>query len=103
MTDKELRKQKKDFKSWFEANYLDGDDVYDCGKAMLSAEDVYEGLSEYLALHRQQGIKLPKKKEVVFALLNIVEDGVGQYELEKQAYNQAIDDVIALNKDGDKQ
>ena len=34
----------------FEANMLDGDDVYDCGKATLSAEDVYEYIKKYYVL-----------------------------------------------------
>jgi hypothetical protein len=29
---------------------LDGDDVYDCGKAMLSAEYVYEYIKSYYEL-----------------------------------------------------
>lgn len=33
---------KKAMKLHFEANMLDGDDVYDCGKAMISAESVWE-------------------------------------------------------------
>ena len=33
----------------FEANMLDGEDVYDCGKAMLSAEAVYEYIKEFLS------------------------------------------------------
>lgn len=34
----------------FEANMLDGEDVYDCGKAMLSAESVYRYLKNYCIL-----------------------------------------------------
>lgn len=36
------------FRQFFEANLLDGDSVYDCGKAMLLAEDVFEILSPYI-------------------------------------------------------
>lgn len=42
-----------DFKSYFEANLLDGDKIGDNGGAMLSADDVYEVLSEYVATHQQ--------------------------------------------------
>ena len=38
-----------DFRKYFQANLLDGDDVYHCGKAMLLAEDVYEVLGEHIA------------------------------------------------------
>lgn len=38
----------EEFKDYFQSNLLDGDDVYDCGGAMLRAEDVYEVLSEHL-------------------------------------------------------
>ncbi len=38
----------------FEANMLDGDSVYDCGGATLSAEDVYEYVSEYITSLLQQ-------------------------------------------------
>ena len=37
----------------FEANMLDGDDVYDCGKAMLSAESVYEYIKNYYELKEE--------------------------------------------------
>ena len=35
-------------KKHFEANMLDGEDVFDCGKAMLSAESVWEYLKSAL-------------------------------------------------------
>jgi hypothetical protein len=41
---------KPTIKCHFEANMLDGDDVYDCGKAVLSAEDVYEYIKKYYEL-----------------------------------------------------
>ena len=40
------------FKKYFEANLLDGDDVNDCGKAMLDARDVYETLAPFIELER---------------------------------------------------
>jgi len=39
---------KEEFKKHFENNLLDGDDVYDCGKTMLLAEDVYEYITDLL-------------------------------------------------------
>lgn len=39
----------QNFRSYFEANLLDGDDVYDCGGAMLRADNVYETLLPFLA------------------------------------------------------
>ena len=41
----------------FEANMLDGDDVYDCGKAMMSAEKVYEYIKEYYTLKEYYNLK----------------------------------------------
>ena len=41
---------KSDLRRHFEANMLDGEDVYDCGKAMLSAEYVYEYIKKYCEL-----------------------------------------------------
>jgi hypothetical protein len=38
----------------FEANMLDGDDVYDCGEALLSAKSVFEYLKEYCELKEQK-------------------------------------------------
>ena len=38
----------------FEANMLDGDDLYNCGKAMLSAEEVYAYIKEYYNLKENQ-------------------------------------------------
>ena len=34
----------------FEENMLDGDDLYNCGKAMLSAEEVYLYIKTYYKL-----------------------------------------------------
>lgn len=43
-----MKTNKLDFKEWFEANFLDGDDVSDCGGAMLSAKNVYEEIAPYI-------------------------------------------------------
>lgn len=41
---------KSELQKHFEANMLDGDSVFDCGKAMISAESVWEYLKEYCVL-----------------------------------------------------
>ena len=38
----------------FEANMLDGQDLYDCGKAMISAEAVYEYIKRYYILAEEK-------------------------------------------------
>ncbi len=45
---------KSELRQHFEANMLDGDDVYNCGKAMISAEEVWEYIKEYLRLDKPQ-------------------------------------------------
>jgi len=45
-----MKMSKSNLRKHFEANMLDGDDVYSCGKAMLSAEAVYEYLKNYCEL-----------------------------------------------------
>jgi len=43
------QKLEEEYKDIFEANMLDGDDVYACGKAMLSAEEVFEFHKDWIA------------------------------------------------------
>jgi len=50
-------------KKHFEANMLDGDDIKDCGKAMLSAESVLEYVIERLA-QRDLSLKTRLLKEL---------------------------------------
>lgn len=38
----------KEYKDYYEANIIDGDDVYDCGKSMVLAEDVFEVIQEWI-------------------------------------------------------
>ena len=53
--------KKTNFQQYFEANLLDGDDINDCGKAMLDAKDVFEVMEEYhlkaLTKQKQEIIK----------------------------------------------
>lgn len=46
---------KSETRKHFEANMLDGDDLYDCGKATLDAVDVYEYIKEYYILKEVKG------------------------------------------------
>jgi len=41
-------KENFNFRKHFEANMLDGADVYDCGKSMISAEEVWEYIAEFI-------------------------------------------------------
>lgn len=52
--------EKDKFKDYFQANILDGDDVYDCGGAMVRAEDVFEVMNEY----HKEALQTQKKKIV---------------------------------------
>lgn len=50
----------QDTQEWrkdFEENLLDGDDVYNCGKAMLSAEEVYEYFAALLEQEKRKAYK----------------------------------------------
>jgi len=40
---------KKYFKQYLESTLLDGNDVYDCGKAMIQAEEVFEVLLPFIS------------------------------------------------------
>lgn len=55
-----------DFKKYFEANLLDGEDVYDCGETMLRADYVYEVIAEYVS---EQQAKL----------LQVIEDELNKF------------------------
>lgn len=46
-TQKTVEKLENKIKAHFEANMLDGDDVKDCGGAMISAETVLEYMTEF--------------------------------------------------------
>jgi hypothetical protein len=43
-----------DIREHFEANMLDGNDLYNCGKAMISAETVYEYIKKYYILAEEK-------------------------------------------------
>tara|TARA_B100001245_G_scaffold236593_1_gene228614 strand:- start:11472 stop:11831 length:360 start_codon:yes stop_codon:yes gene_type:complete len=63
MTKSKSIEEQGSFKSYFEANFLDGDDVHDCGGAMLSAEDVYEILAPYIAEQEAEAERLARVDE----------------------------------------
>ena len=79
MSNKNNTSQLKNFKKFFEANLLDGDDIKDCGGAMLSAEYVYETLEAYIQsqlqelLEHKETFTRPKMYTVVIA-----EDGTSE-------------------------
>lgn len=73
------------------------DDLNELGKHAVSNQA--DGMQEIINLHRQQGVKLPQKK-VIPSDSRYANDPFGYTK--DRGYNQALDDVIALNKDGEK-
>ena len=82
-----MQEKQEEIKKHFEANMLDGDDVKNCGGAMLSAESVLEYIS---SLHstwvKEMGEKI-EKKFYVYA----EEDGSYQYDPQG---NQLVSEII---------
>ena len=77
-------------KKHFEANMLDGEDVFDCGKAMLSAESVWEylksALKEAMEERNREIIEFAKSQKcnVVNAIMNL------EREAENRTWNKLI-------------
>lgn len=80
---------KKEFKAYFEANLLDGDDIRDCGGAMLSAEDVYDNLIAFIE-------QLLEEKDFIISALKSSEETL-EYANEKLA-EQLLKERIKLPK-----
>ncbi len=63
MENKEQTKE-QEWRKDFEANMLDGDDVYDCGGAMLSAESVWEYIKDRLTEVESQAHSSERSKVI---------------------------------------
>ena len=88
----------EDLKKSFEANLLDGDKVEDCGKAMLSAESVWQ----FLTSHTEDKIKELEGKFTIH-LEKYKETGQNsqmQKEYDKAFIKMLVDDAIRILKRG---
>lgn len=73
----------------FEQNMLDGDDVNNCGGAMLSAKSVLEYIEEYMYPLAQQ-----EERERIIQIVRERKTQKPHFHFNK--YNDALDDIINL-------
>ncbi len=89
-------KDSEGIKKHFEANMLDGEDVKDCGKAMLSAEFVLEYLQEYYTVPNE-GLS-EETLALIKDYISDVEGGIRYLELNKQDYGYGKDRLREKSK-----
>jgi len=58
-----IKKLQEDFKDYFQANLLDGDDINDCGGAIIDAKEVYEVCLEFISIQLNKAYELGREEE----------------------------------------
>jgi hypothetical protein len=76
----------KKHKDGFQANLLDGDDIDDCGKAILNAKDVFQWEQDFLTLSLNQLLD-EVKREIKFGIKGSIENKNYQKNITKNYTN----------------
>jgi hypothetical protein len=83
---------KKEWRKQFEANFLDGDSMYDCGNATFSVDGVLDVCEFFLAKQQEEFVK------IIDGMQKTGNYGGKSLDL-KIGYNQCIADIKSkLNK-----
>jgi len=88
-----MKDKQEKIRKHFEANMLNGDDLHDCGRAMISAESCFEYVSE--ALQKQSEGFAKQVEELKRPYYNLPPD----LKAKEIFYNQALEQVLHIIKD----